>query len=96
VTLPPAATDLDAQLPVVARLVVEVRSDGSRTVARGLIEDLGSGERTVIEASADTERALLAVLMRAASNLARLTPLFSMTSWTKRIFARASSGDTKR
>ncbi|HTM45717.1 MAG TPA: hypothetical protein VL137_12215 [Polyangiaceae bacterium] len=38
------------ELPVVARLVVEIRSDGTRTVARGAIEDLASGERAQVQA----------------------------------------------
>lgn len=37
-------------LPVVARLVVEIRSDGSRTIARGAMEDVLSGEKVAIEA----------------------------------------------
>lgn len=39
------------ELPVVARLVVEIRSDGSRTVARGAMEDAASDTRVAIEAS---------------------------------------------
>lgn len=42
------------ELPVVARLIVEVRSDGSRTVARGAMEDAASGTRAAIEASGST------------------------------------------
>lgn len=109
-SVPPDVANLADPLPVVARLVVEVRSDGSRTVARGLIEDLASGERTVIEAGAESGRALLTMLVQAAYSLTRLAagrtsrqvtfsaaaaPLLSMTSWTKRIFSRASSGSTK-
>lgn len=44
----PATVD---ELPVVARLIVEVRSDGSRTVARGAMEDAASDTRVAIEAS---------------------------------------------
>jgi hypothetical protein len=44
----PATAD---ELPVVARLIVEVRSDGSRTVARGAMEDAASDTRVAIEAS---------------------------------------------
>ena len=42
------ATELAAadEPPVVARLVVEIRSDGSRTIARGALEDGQLGERT--------------------------------------------------
>jgi len=56
--------DSDAALPVVARLIVEVRSDGSRTVARGALEDLVSGERTAVEARGGTPVALAASLAR--------------------------------
>jgi hypothetical protein len=40
--------------PVVARLVVEIRSDGTRTIARGAIEDAQRGERVAIEARGDS------------------------------------------
>jgi hypothetical protein len=40
----------DEDLPVVARLVVEIRSDGKRTVARGAVEDAATGERVAVEA----------------------------------------------
>ena len=39
------------ELPVVARLIVEVRSDGTRTIARGAMEDAASGTRAAIEAA---------------------------------------------
>jgi hypothetical protein len=109
-SVPPEVAELAHPLPLVARLVVEVRSDGSRTVVRGLIEDLASCERTVIEAGAESGRALLTVFVRAASRMTRLAagrtsrqvalsaatvPLLSMTSWTKRVLSRASSGSTK-
>jgi hypothetical protein len=41
-------------LPVVARLIVEIRSDGSRTLARGAMEDAASDTRVAIEASGAT------------------------------------------
>jgi hypothetical protein len=37
--------------PVVMRLVIEIRSDGTRTIARGAAEDVASGERVAIEAA---------------------------------------------
>jgi hypothetical protein len=40
--------------PVVARLVVEVRSDGSRTIARGAMEDAGTGMKAAIEATGNS------------------------------------------
>ena len=52
--------------PVVARMIVEIRSDGTRTVARGALEDIISGERVKIEASGGSPMQLAASL---ASNL---------------------------
>ncbi|MCA9638702.1 MAG: hypothetical protein KC420_21880, partial [Myxococcales bacterium] len=51
--------------PVVARLMIELRADGSRTIARGAIEDLQSGETVAIEARAGSPLELSASLARA-------------------------------
>ncbi len=59
--------------PVVARLIVEIRSDGSRTIARGAIEDLQRGERVGIEARGDSPIQLAFALARALTQLPRLT-----------------------
>lgn len=59
--------------PVVARLVVEIRSDGSRTVARGALEDLASGERVALRADGSTPLGLASAL---AKSLLK-TPLFA-------------------
>jgi hypothetical protein len=53
-TTPSAQVPAKDELPVVARLIVEVRSDGSRTVARGAMEDAASGTRAAVEASGST------------------------------------------
>jgi hypothetical protein len=45
-------------------MVVEIRSDGSRTVARGAIEDLQSGERVALRADATTPMALASELAK--------------------------------
>jgi hypothetical protein len=58
--------------PVVARLVVEVRSDGSLTVARGALEDATTGQRTTIEARGETPWALALSLTRALVQLPTL------------------------
>jgi hypothetical protein len=50
--------------PVVARLIVELRSDGSRTVARGAMEDVLRGEKVAVEARGTTPAALAASLIR--------------------------------
>lgn len=39
-----------AEPPVVARLMVEIRSDGSRTIARGALQDELTGEQVSVEA----------------------------------------------
>jgi hypothetical protein len=60
--------------PVVARLVVEIRSDGSRTIARGALEDVALGQRVAVEAEGSTPLALAASLAKAlfaAPSLAR-------------------------
>jgi hypothetical protein len=59
--------------PVVARLVVEIRSDGSRTIARGALEDAQRGERVSIEARGDSPVQLAIALARALTQLPRLS-----------------------
>lgn len=51
--------------PVVARMVVEIRSDGTRTVARGALEDLQNGERVALRAEGTTPLALAGQLTKA-------------------------------
>lgn len=50
--------------PVVARMVVEIRSDGTRTVARGAIEDVSTGESASLEAHGTTPISLAASLAK--------------------------------
>ena len=50
--------------PVVARLVVEIRSDGTRTIARGALEDRASGQRVDLRADGTTPVALARELTR--------------------------------
>jgi hypothetical protein len=62
-----AGGDLPAavpELPVVARIVVEIRSDGSRTLARGAMEDTASQTRVAIEASGATPLELALALAK--------------------------------
>ena len=40
--------------PVVARLMVEIRSDGSQTIARGALEDMNTGQSVGVEARGET------------------------------------------
>jgi len=60
------------QPPVVARLIVEIRSDGSHTVARGAIEDVVNGQRTTVEAHGTSPLQLALSLARAITQLPRL------------------------
>jgi hypothetical protein len=60
------------ELPVVARLVVEIRSDGKRTVARGAMEDAVSGQSVAIEARGDSPLELAFGLARTLFQLPRL------------------------
>jgi hypothetical protein len=50
--------------PVVARLMVEIRSDGSRTIARGALEDITLGEKVALEARGTSPAALAASLVK--------------------------------
>jgi hypothetical protein len=68
----PVRRPLDPEPPVVARLVVEIRSDGSLTIARGALEDATTGERTTIEARGTTPLALAASLARAMTEIPAL------------------------
>jgi hypothetical protein len=70
VQAPPS--ELIGEPPVVARLVVEIRSDGSRTIARGAMEDVASGQRTTVEARGDSPIQLAIALARSLTQLPRL------------------------
>jgi hypothetical protein len=72
VSTPPAG-ELQAEPPVVARMIVEIRSDGSRTIARGALEDVQNGQRTTIEARGDSPIQLAIALARSLTQLPRLT-----------------------
>lgn len=62
----------DHEPPVVARLIVEIRSDGTRTIARGALEDAQHGQRTAIEARGDSPFQLAIALARTLAQLPRL------------------------
>lgn len=59
--------------PVVARLIVEIRSDGSRTIARGGLEDLATGEKVAIRADGTSP----AQLARSLAGTLLTLPLFA-------------------
>lgn len=68
------------ELPVVARLVVEVRSDGTRTIARGALEDREHGEGVGIEVTGDSPLQLALALARSLSDL----PGLARSVWAHR------------
>lgn len=57
------------ELPVVARLVVELRSDGTRTIARGAIVDVDSGQQVAIEVRASSLLELTGSLAKSLASL---------------------------
>lgn len=65
--------DRPAEPPVVARLVIEIRSDGSHTIARGAMEDALSGQKVAVEASGTTPLALALSLAKSIAS----TPLLA-------------------
>jgi hypothetical protein len=60
------------ELPVVTRLVIEIRSDGSRTIARGAVEDARTGEKVELRAEGATPLLLLASLLRSLGDVPSL------------------------
>jgi hypothetical protein len=72
VTAPSGDVQRADEPPVVARLIVEIRSDGSRTIARGALEEVASGQRTTVEARGTSPIQLALALARALTQLPRL------------------------
>lgn len=62
----------ESEPPVVARLVVEIRSDGSRTIARGAVEDRSTGQTVAVEARGDSPMSLALALARSMFRLPSL------------------------
>ena len=57
---------------MVARLVVEIRSDGRRTIARGALEDAATQQKVAVEARGDSPVQLALALARSLVSLPRL------------------------
>jgi hypothetical protein len=64
VVVPPGDPTKAAEPPVVARLVVEIRSDGTRTIARGALQDAGLGHEVAVQAEGTTPLALALDLVK--------------------------------
>jgi hypothetical protein len=65
-----------AEPPVVARLVVEIRSDGSRTIARGALQDAALGHEVAIKAEGGTPVELAMSLVKSIIKAPFLGRLF--------------------
>ena len=63
--------------PVVARLVIEIRSDGTRTIARGVAEDVQQGERVEVNAEGATPFQLVLSLVKSLSEVPALARNFA-------------------
>jgi len=55
--------------PVVAQLMIEIRSDGSHTIARGALNDLRNGESAQVHAEGRTPAELMLSLARTLVSL---------------------------
>jgi hypothetical protein len=66
-----------AEPPVVARLVIEIRSDGTRTIARGLAEDVAMGERVKLEAEGSNPLQLALALVKSLKDVPALARGFA-------------------
>jgi hypothetical protein len=64
-----ARTDRPGEPPVVARLIVEIRSDGRHTIARGALEDAATGRGVAVEAAGRSPLQLALSLARALVTL---------------------------
>lgn len=71
-TEPKQAIAKDEEPPVVARMVIEIRSDGTRTIARGAAEDASTGEKVAIEVAGSTPLQLALSLMKTMATVPAL------------------------
>ena len=62
----------ESELPVVARLVVEIRSDGTRTVARGAIADEVTGQTVAVELQSGSPWQMAQSLVKALLSMPKL------------------------
>lgn len=91
----------EIEMPVVARMVVEIRSDGTKTMARGALEDLVTGQNVAIETepmglfelSGQLTKSLLAIPGMAARQALRDRVPAPLRKLTDRLFRRDRSDD---
>ncbi len=95
VTERPIEIETSNEPPVVARLIVEIRSDGTRTIARGAMEDVQTGQRTTLEARGDSPLALALQLAKALTQLPRQAFRLASSAHTARSAVRGLLGRRK-
>ncbi len=82
------ALSRDEDLPVVARMVIEIRSDGSRTVARGAVEDVATGQQAAVVARGGSPIALAADLTRGLARSLGALPFAASSAALRRLLGR--------
>ena len=65
----PTAIEARDEPPVVAQLMIEIRSDGSHTIARGALHDLRTQESAHVHAEGNTPGQLIASLLNSLLRL---------------------------
>jgi hypothetical protein len=85
--VPPGEVAASAEPPVVARLVVEIRSDGTRTIARGALQDASLGQEVAIQAEGATPLQLAYALVKSM-----LKAPFIGAAFTRALLRGKSSG----
>lgn len=73
---------------MVARLVIEIRSDGTRTIARGALEDTTTGETVRLETEGTSPAALAASMLHSLQRL----PLLATANAARQAFKSALKG----
>lgn len=82
------ALSRDEDLPVVARMVIEIRSDGTRTVARGAVEDVATGQQAAVVARGGSPVALAADLTRGLARSLGALPFAAGSAVLRRLLGR--------
>ncbi len=82
------ALQRDEDLPVVARMVIEIRSDGTRTVARGAIEDVATGQQAKVVARGGSPLGLAMDLTRSITRGLTGLPIAATSAVMRRLLGR--------
>lgn len=86
------AIEKSEEPPIVARLVIEIRSDGRRTIARGAAEDAVLGEKVAVHAEGTTPLSLALSLARTLFDV----PALARTAFKAMLTTRKKRDDEDR